>query len=190
APPPRAGPDTGSDFRPVQGSKQLHNMGTVEVFHAGQWGSICDDQWDDSDAEVVCRQLGGVARAWGQAHFGKGSGNVWLDEVRCSGNELTLEQCPKSAWGEHNCLHSEDAGVSCSPLTGNSFLFVSKSDTLTDSDTQQTSHRIMWDDVPSSYNHLISIRCFLCRYFEFLGAGVTDSIIKYLNPTLRQTERN
>lgn len=60
----------------------------------------------------------GVARAWGQAHFGKGSSRVWLDEVRCTGNELTLEQCPKSAWGEHNCLHSEDAGVSCSPLTG------------------------------------------------------------------------
>lgn len=61
----------------------------------------------------------GVAKAWGQAHFGKGSNRVWLDEVRCTGNELTLEQCPKSAWGEHNCLHSEDAGVSCSPLTGN-----------------------------------------------------------------------
>nr|XP_057937223.1 neurotrypsin isoform X1 [Doryrhamphus excisus] len=96
--------------------------GTVEVFHAGQWGSICDDQWDDSDAEVVCRQLGlsGVARAWGQAHFGQSSGRVWLDEVRCTGNELTVEQCPKSAWGEHNCLHSEDAGVSCSPLTDGS----------------------------------------------------------------------
>uniref|UniRef100_A0A671X1Y4 Neurotrypsin n=1 Tax=Sparus aurata TaxID=8175 RepID=A0A671X1Y4_SPAAU len=93
--------------------------GTIEVFHAGQWGSICDDQWDDNDAEVVCRQLGlsGVAKAWGQAHFGKGSNRVWLDEVRCTGNELTLEQCPKSAWGEHNCLHSEDAGVSCNPLT-------------------------------------------------------------------------
>lgn len=96
--------------------------GTVEVFHAGQWGSICDDQWDDSDAEVVCRQLGlsGVARAWEKAHFGKSSNRVWLDEVRCTGNELTLEQCPKSAWGEHNCLHSEDAGVSCSPLSDGS----------------------------------------------------------------------
>ncbi|XP_068613041.1 neurotrypsin-like [Brachionichthys hirsutus] len=98
---------------------QSRTKGTVEVFHAGQWGSICDDQWDDSDAEVVCRQLGlsGVAKAWGEAHFGKSSNRVWLDEVRCTGNELTLEQCPKSAWGEHNCLHSEDAGVSCNLLT-------------------------------------------------------------------------
>lgn len=60
----------------------------------------------------------GVARAWEKAHFGKSSNRVLLDEVRCTGNELTLEQCPKSAWGEHNCLHSEDAGVSCSPLSG------------------------------------------------------------------------
>uniref|UniRef100_A0A8C7X4N0 Neurotrypsin n=1 Tax=Oryzias sinensis TaxID=183150 RepID=A0A8C7X4N0_9TELE len=98
---------------------ESESEGTVEVFHAGQWGSICDDQWDDSDAEVVCRQLGlsGAAKAWGQAHFGKSSGRVWLDEVRCTGNELSLEQCAKSAWGEHNCLHSEDAGVSCHPLT-------------------------------------------------------------------------
>ncbi|KAG7256396.1 hypothetical protein CRUP_016922 [Coryphaenoides rupestris] len=92
--------------------------GRVEVFHGGQWGSVCDDQWDDSDAEVVCRQLGlsGVARAWGQARYGEGSGRVWLDDVRCTGNELSLEQCAKAAWGDHDCVHSEDAGVSCHTL--------------------------------------------------------------------------
>lgn len=60
----------------------------------------------------------GIAKAWTEAYFGEGSGPVLLDEVRCTGNELSIEQCPKSSWGEHNCGHREDAGVSCTPLTG------------------------------------------------------------------------
>nr|KAF6402176.1 serine protease 12 [Rousettus aegyptiacus] len=102
----------------LAGGSSVHE-GRVELYHAGQWGTVCDDQWDDADAEVVCRQLGlsGVARAWSRARFGEGSGPVVLDEVRCTGNELAIEQCPKSAWGEHNCEHKEDAGVSCTPLT-------------------------------------------------------------------------
>ncbi|KFP43217.1 Neurotrypsin, partial [Chlamydotis macqueenii] len=107
-------------FTPIRlaGGNKAHE-GRVEVYHAGQWGTVCDDQWDDADAEVVCRQLGlgGVAKAWSQAYFGEGSGPVLLDEVRCTGNELSIEQCPKSSWREHNCGHKEDAGVSCTPLT-------------------------------------------------------------------------
>uniref|UniRef100_A0A8D0C8G5 Neurotrypsin n=1 Tax=Scleropages formosus TaxID=113540 RepID=A0A8D0C8G5_SCLFO len=117
-----------------QGSVRLQGgrsklEGTVEVYHAGQWGTVCDDQWDDADAEVVCRQLGlsGTAKAWGQAYFGEGSGRVLLDEVRCTGNELSIEQCPKALWGEHNCEHREDAGVSCTPLTDGSLRLVNGS---------------------------------------------------------------
>ncbi|XP_077357962.1 neurotrypsin isoform X2 [Festucalex cinctus] len=108
---------SGSPLRLVGGEEDFE--GRVEVFHGGRWGSVCDDQWDDRDAEVVCRQLGfsGVAKAWSWAHFGQGSGPILLDAVKCTGNELFLDQCPHGHWEQHNCDHMEDAGVSCSPYT-------------------------------------------------------------------------
>ncbi|XP_056152706.1 neurotrypsin-like [Lampris incognitus] len=113
APPEGSGPP----LRLVGGEEDFE--GRVEVFHGGRWGTVCDDQWDDRDAEVICRQLGfgGVAKAWSWAHFGQGSGPILLDAVRCTGNELFLDQCPHGDWEQHNCDHMEDAGVSCSPYT-------------------------------------------------------------------------
>ncbi|XP_029919672.1 T-cell differentiation antigen CD6-like isoform X2 [Myripristis murdjan] len=92
--------------------------GRVEVWKHGRWGTVCDDQWDLRDADVVCAQLGcGYAiNVTGQGgQFPRGSGPIHLDELNCTGSEESLWACPATEEG-HDCGHKEDAGVVCSEM--------------------------------------------------------------------------
>ena len=91
-------------------------VGRVEVQYNCEWGTVCDDRWDLKDAQVVCRQLGfatAIASRY-RAYYGEGNGKIWLDELNCVGNELTIESCSHNGWENHDCDHEEDAGVECS----------------------------------------------------------------------------
>ncbi|XP_051820941.1 T-cell differentiation antigen CD6 [Antechinus flavipes] len=97
--------------------------GRVELKDKGSWGTVCDDDWDLRDAEVVCKQLdcGTAIQALQGSYFQKGTGLIHLDEVNCSGSELSLWECPSQRC--HDCGHKEDAGVICSgSLLSNSSL--------------------------------------------------------------------
>ncbi|NXX99879.1 DMBT1 protein, partial [Centropus bengalensis] len=109
------------EVRLVNGSNRC--SGRVEVLYDQQWGTVCDDEWTFPDANVVCRQLGcgTVVTSYTGAHFGQGSGPIWLDNVECTGTETALSHCPARPWGVNNCDHGEDVGVVCSGSSTDSF---------------------------------------------------------------------
>jgi len=65
----------------------------------------------------VGRQLGN--------QYGAGTGQIWLDEMTCQGNELTLSSCSHNDWGDNNCSHDEDVSISCTWMRGVLLIYAS-----------------------------------------------------------------
>ena len=94
--------------------------GRVEVSVNGVWGTVCDDYWSIENANVVCNMLGlpqATAAPKGES-FGSGPGPIWLDDVKCVGNESSLFLCKRADLGVKDCAHLEDTGVVCGPPSG------------------------------------------------------------------------
>ena len=88
----------------------------MEIFREGQWGTICDDDWQKEEADVVCRQLGfpGATRFSREAEFGQGDAqSPILYSMSCDGSETSIDGCTFGTWGTSACGHHEDAGAVC-----------------------------------------------------------------------------
>ncbi|XP_041919082.1 immunoglobulin superfamily member 1-like isoform X1 [Alosa sapidissima] len=123
-----------AQIRLVNGKSRC--SGRVEVYLSNQWGTVCDDGWDMSDAEVVCRELGcgcAINAPW-SAFYGAGTGYILMDDVACSLTEQSLTQCSYNS--NPDCKHEEDVGVACT-ATGPSISLISSYSTVSAGETVQ-----------------------------------------------------
>ncbi|XP_062615393.1 uncharacterized protein LOC134277123 [Saccostrea cucullata] len=123
-------------IRLVGGPSQYE--GRLEIYYNGEWGTVCDDYWDEKDTAVVCQSLGFSSKnavSMCCAKFGEGTGPILLDDVDCLGSETDIGQCKHRGWKVHNCQHLEDVSIRCSPKEDPSTIF---STTLTTNPREST----------------------------------------------------
>ncbi|MGH0142479.1 UNVERIFIED_CONTAM: hypothetical protein FKN15_013413 [Acipenser sinensis] len=90
--------------------------GRVEVFYGGEWGRVCNTDWDTKDSNVVCAELNcGEVLSFHQAPvFRSGQGRGWRSKVHCSSTETSLRDCPGGTdWSQDYCSHNQEVGVVC-----------------------------------------------------------------------------
>ena len=102
-----------SDLRLADGYRV--EEGRVELYHQGEWGTICATGFGWDDGTVVCRQLGffGLKTYYSSAEqFGEGTGPI-LGSIQCEGTEASLYECELGGWDTQGCSHAQDVGIVC-----------------------------------------------------------------------------
>lgn len=103
---------------------QLHyaedqpQIGLVEVSGPKGWSEVCHHGWDDTDAGVVCKELGfksGVALhngTRGSVRMSLGFSDAFY-RFKCKGNEKRLLNCSHLDYYWQSCVDGSLAGAIC-----------------------------------------------------------------------------
>uniref|UniRef100_A0A8D3AAL8 SRCR domain-containing protein n=1 Tax=Scophthalmus maximus TaxID=52904 RepID=A0A8D3AAL8_SCOMX len=84
--------------------------GRLEVKSDESWSSVCEGEFDQQVAEVVCRELDcGAPSVLQGALYGEVEAPVWSREFQCEGNESHLLECHRST-----CSSGRALGLTCS----------------------------------------------------------------------------
>lgn len=89
------------------------NYGRVEMLTGNNWLPFCDTNFDDSDAKVVCKEIGYL---YGKAQCCSAIGAIAADstmvtDLQCTGSESNIDACPSKTG---SCSSGKTASVYCS----------------------------------------------------------------------------
>uniref|UniRef100_A0A3P9I8J1 SRCR domain-containing protein n=1 Tax=Oryzias latipes TaxID=8090 RepID=A0A3P9I8J1_ORYLA len=108
------GPAFGDSVRLENGSSRC--SGRLEVKSNNSWSSVCEDDFDLLDAEVVCRELGcGAPSVLQGAPYAESEAPKWNKEFLCEGHESALLDC-NHARPERSCLADKVVDLTCSGI--------------------------------------------------------------------------
>ncbi|XP_028275718.1 scavenger receptor cysteine-rich type 1 protein M130-like [Parambassis ranga] len=89
--------------------------GRLEVKSDQSWSSVCEDDFNQQNAEVVCRELGcGAPSVFKGGLYGAAEAPVWMRKFQCGGHESALLDCGSSRSTENSCSPGKAVGLTCS----------------------------------------------------------------------------
>uniref|UniRef100_A0A8C4F4Z5 SRCR domain-containing protein n=1 Tax=Dicentrarchus labrax TaxID=13489 RepID=A0A8C4F4Z5_DICLA len=106
--------------RLVDGTSPCSGRLEVKSDQSNQWwSSVCEDDFDQQDAEVVCRELGcGAPSVLQGALYGEVEAPMWTKEFQCGGHESALLDCRSSGSARNTCSPGKAVGLTCSGRRG------------------------------------------------------------------------
>lgn len=92
--------------------------GRLEVYDGLHWLTVCGRNWTMNHAKAVCAQLGCgfPVQVNSDDHYGQGYGDIFPQDILCSGNETFLMDCDVRQTLPSICTHDHDVNVICSGL--------------------------------------------------------------------------
>ncbi|XP_071359673.1 scavenger receptor cysteine-rich type 1 protein M130-like [Trachinotus anak] len=79
------------------------------------WSSVCEADFDQQDAEVVCRELGcGAPSVLQGVPYGQVEVPMWTKVFQCGGHESALMDCRSSGSARTTCSTGKAVGLTCS----------------------------------------------------------------------------
>ncbi|ANQ10419.1 Uncharacterized protein PCOAH_00050630 [Plasmodium coatneyi] len=110
----------------ITGAPTTNGIGRLEMFYNGSFGSVCSEGWVKEGEKIACRELGYTGlKGNGFSHHpctniagenlcGHDADKINAVNVKCKGDEKSLQNCAHETHEDIYCSHDEDIILGCS----------------------------------------------------------------------------